>query len=180
MPQVAFFVHWSSLSHNEASSSHFKDKGNARCPMAIPEAQDLLEADEICPGLSRHHASQKETQGDIQSRLVILLVLRALAYTPSKAAQMTVALPEDVPEDRRRHSAMGRSHESDEDSPSDLPPRFASRKLVRNTAIGQSDVESQSDAGESLDSQDYESDPDEDDLQNLNGNELARTFDNEV
>lgn len=39
---------------------------------------------------------------------------------------------------------------------------------------------SQSSGDKSLDSQDYESSPDEDDLRELNGNELARTFDDEV
>ncbi|KAN0131210.1 hypothetical protein V8E53_010914 [Lactarius tabidus] len=77
----------------------------------------------------------------------------------SKHVQLTVALHEDVPKDRHRHGI--RSRESDEDHLSDLPPNLARRKRT-------------------LDSEDNKSDQDQEDLQNLNGNELARTFDNEA
>jgi hypothetical protein len=96
-----------------------------------------------------------------------------------ETAQLTVAHGEDVLDDRRYHTTQ--SHEMDEGGNTDLPPYFVCRKQprVRDTMDGHSDM-SQSDGGKSPDSQDYESGQDEDDLQNLNGNELARTFDNEV
>ena len=63
---------------------------------------------------------------------------------------------EDVPEGRPRR--RDQSHQSDDDE----------------------SVLSRSDDSKTLDSQDYQSDQEQEDLQNLNGNELARVFDNEV
>lgn len=107
------------------------------------------------------------------------LVPHAHTDMPSKAAQLSVAHDEDVPEDRPRHSAW--SHQLDEGGHPELPPHVARRKRpgVRDNMDGQSDM-SQSDGGKTSDSQDYESDQDDEDLQKLNGDELARTLDNEV
>lgn len=60
-----------------------------------------------------------------------------------------------------------------------MPPNLARRKQDRDLVDDES-VLSQSDDSKTLDSQDYESEHGQEDLRNLNGNELARTFDNEV
>jgi hypothetical protein len=149
--------------------------------MAFFEAEDLLKAEDFlkveenCQGLRSHGAPQKETQAVIQSRLVKVPAL-SFAHTdmPSK---LSVAHSEDIPEGGPHRRVWSRV--SAEDSVSDLPPNLARRKRVRDPVDDQS-VLSQSDGSKTLDSQDYESDQDQEDLQNLNGNELARTFDNEV
>ena len=70
--------------------------------------------------------------------------------------QFSAVHGEYVPEGRPRRRVQ--SHQSDDDK----------------------SVLSQSDDSKTLDSQDYQSDQEQEDLQSLNGNELARVFDNEV
>ncbi|KAN0133851.1 hypothetical protein V8E53_008346 [Lactarius tabidus] len=95
----------------------------------------------------------------------------------SKHAQLTVALHEDVPKDRHRRGIQSRESHEDHLSDLDLPPNLARRKRV---PVDNRSVVSHSDDSKTLDSEDNKSDQDQEDLQNLNGNELARTFDNEA
>ena len=93
---------------------------------------------------------------------------------PSYTVRLSFARGEDVSEGEPHRRV--RSHQ---DHVPDLPPNLARRKQDRDLVDDES-VLSQSDDSKTLDSQDYESEHGQDDLRNLDGNELARTFDNEV
>ncbi|KAF8267552.1 hypothetical protein EI94DRAFT_1801555 [Lactarius quietus] len=95
----------------------------------------------------------------------------------SSQAQRTVALGDDIVEERPQRSALPCDYF--EDGLSDLPPNFARRKRADNPVDNES-VESQSDDSKMLSSQDYKSDNVQDDLHNLTNNELAHTLGNEA
>ena len=93
---------------------------------------------------------------------------------PSNTVRLSFAHGEDVSEDEPRRRVRSRH-----DHVPDLPPNLARRKQDKDL-IDDESVLSQSDDSKTLDSQDYESEHGQEDLRDLNGNELARTFDNEV
>ena len=106
-------------------------------------------------------------------------VLRADTNATSNTVQLSFVYGEDIPEDEPRHHIPSRPSIEDQFPVSDLPPNLARRKQVKDP-IDDESVLSQSDGSKMLDSQDYESKDGQEDLHHLNGNELARSFDDEV
>lgn len=88
----------------------------------------------------------------------------------SKVAQPTAPNHEDITEDIHHHRAQFRGHSSH-----DVPPHFARRKRVQVLSDDHSDTSDSS----TLDSQAEDNNHNED-LQNLNSDELALMFDDEV
>ena len=106
-------------------------------------------------------------------------VLRADTNVTSNTVQLSFAYGKDVPEDEPRRHVPSRPSIEDQFPVSDLPPDLARRKRVTDPVDDES-VLSQSDGSKTLDSQDYESEDGQEDLRHLNGNELVRSFDDEV
>ena len=106
-------------------------------------------------------------------------VLRADTNVTSNTVQLSFAYGKDVPEDEPHCHIPSRPSIEDQFPVSDLPPNLACRKRVTDPVDNES-VLSQSDGSKTLDSQDYESEDGQEDLRHLNGNELARSFDDEV
>jgi hypothetical protein len=166
------FGHLSNMINAAACCSKTKAMQDAPWRLDKPKAFSKPKKVAVASKATTHLKKKCKVSSSQGWSYIWLSFLRTLTC-PSKP---TVAHGQDAP-DRPRHSAQ--SGETDKDNFSDMPPHFACRKHVHNLTDDRS-VMSQSNGSETQDSQDYKSNQDEEDLHNLNGSELALTFNNEV